>query len=314
MGTFSEKILGSDNAIDVYEDFFMQYNREEEISNITKFIEKKYFKPNIDIVEKSEYLSALCKAKWETKSLDIGSLNELKKTVNDTSLYKLLRDFGATEKFIKARKKELEKFIVQISTERNKAKKRKKPPKKFVSEFENGTCFSFKFKNGDYGGMVVIKSELFTTSGTLLFAVTTIRQKKPPTINDFLNNVFFKCSWYENEQTKIKTAGIDCYSVCYLTQKKRKYYYEGLEYFFSIVGKINPFEDGYHCSTSPNFDADKPYHIGLSNNIEFMFSDNYKEIHKEIHKEIYEEDFVPSDVKIGDFYELTRKNNDCQQR
>lgn len=148
--------------------------------------------------------------------------------------------------------------------------------------------------------MVVVKSELFPTKGTLLFAITTIRQKEPPTINDFLNTTFYRCSWYENEKTKIKTAGIDCYSVCYLTPKNRTYYYKGLEEFFSMVGKIPPFKDGYHSATAPRYDEHKPYHQGLSQSIAFLFSDDYKKIHQEVYKEA----FSPSTVKLKDFYEL----------
>ncbi len=127
MGTFSEKILGSDNALDVYEDFFNQYNQGKEPEEISKHIQKKYFHSTVDIVEKSEYLTALCKAKWETKSLEPKVLEELKNLANNPKLYKSLSEYGASEKFMIKRKKALLTFIEKISKERPKPKRRKKP-------------------------------------------------------------------------------------------------------------------------------------------------------------------------------------------
>ena len=250
MGTFSEKILGNDNALDVYEDYFMLYNEGKSVNEITKSIYKKYFTSTIDIVEKSEYLSALLKAKWETKSLEIDILNQFKELVENPKLYLLLRDFGASEKFIKNRKKVLTNFATKISTVRPKAKLRKKPPIKLITQFENGSCFSFKYKSGKYGGIVVIKSELFTTKGDLGFALTTIIQSKEPKLSDFLNSTLYSCEWYEpiKGEENHKIAGIDYYCIYYGTKKERILYFEGLETFYTKVGIIKPFEGGYHSS------------------------------------------------------------------
>jgi len=308
MGTFSEKILGSDNALDVYEDYFLLYNEGKDINEISIYILDKYFTSEIDIVERSEYLSAFLKAKWETKSLGLSELNKLKELVENQKLYQLLSDFGASEKFIKTRKKELILFITKISVERSKVKLRKKPPTKLISQFKNGSCFSFKYNSEEFGGIVVIQNELFTTKGGFMFALTTIRQPTEPTVSDFLNSTFDRCKWndpIEGEGKNYKITGIDAYSVYYLTKKERILYFEGLETFFTYIGTIKPFKSGFHCSSGIDLSEIHKYEQVLSNEMEYACSEE----RKKIHLEVYKEELKPDTVKLKDFYLLTKR--DC---
>ena len=115
MGAFSEKILGNDNSLDVYEDYFELYNSGENLEEISNVIYKKYITKSADIIENVEYLSALCKAKWETKALKVEEIQKLKDLVLDPELLKLLVSFGASDKYISKRIKELNNFISKIS-------------------------------------------------------------------------------------------------------------------------------------------------------------------------------------------------------
>ena len=298
MGTLSEKILGSDNAKDVYEDYFLLYNEGKNVIEISNYILNKYFKSSIDIVEKSEYLGAFCKAKWETKSLELEILNQLKELVMSPKLYELLSDYGASDKFIKARKKELNNFIKKISIEKPKAKSRKKPPVELTTQFENGNLFTFKYKSGEYGGIAIIKDELYTTKGSFLFALTTIRQSKKPTISDFLNSTFDRCEWYE------KIAGIDSYNICYLTKKERIPYFEGLESFFTFIGTIKPFENGYHSSSGIDLSETNTFEQVLSLCMEYAHSDE----RKKSYLEIYKKELKPDTIKLKEFHSITKKD------
>jgi len=121
MGVFSEKILGNDNSLDVYEDYFELYNSGEKLEDISNIIYKKYMTTSADIIEDVDYLSALYKAKWETKSLKLEEIQKLKDLVLDPELLKLLVSFGASDKYISKRIKELNKFISKISIPKNEA-------------------------------------------------------------------------------------------------------------------------------------------------------------------------------------------------
>lgn len=306
MGAFSEKIMGSDNALDVYEDYFSLYNEGKDLQEISTYILDKYFLDSIDLVETSEYLPALLKAQWETKSLNSNLFNQLKMLVKNEAFYQLLSDFGASEQFIKKREKVLLAFMDKISVERPKAKLRRQPPKKLVTHFKNGACFSFQYLSGEFGGVVVIQDELFTTKGHFSFALTTLRQKTEPSIDDFLNSTLYRCKWYEPTQERhYQIAGIDSYSIVYSTKKERLPLFKGLETFFTYVGEITPFESGYHTSSGLNLPETDVLEQILFDTMEFAWSERKKEIHLEVYKEV----FTPDTVKLKAFPSLTNKGN-----
>lgn len=84
----------------------------------------------------------------------------------------------------------LVKFLADISTERPKAKarKKKKEPKILQPAFEKGDCVTFKLDNGNYGGAVVLEAIYDTEYGYNLVAATRINQTNKPTEKDFENS------------------------------------------------------------------------------------------------------------------------------
>ena len=82
------------------------------------------------------------------------------------------------------RKDVLDKFLVTIQTEKEKARL----PKKIKAKdpiFKTGDCLTFKLKNGNFGGALVIGSDFESKYGYNLVASTRINQKEKPNLNDF---------------------------------------------------------------------------------------------------------------------------------
>lgn len=135
MGTWNTKINGNDTFQDIYQNFFDLYNQGQNPADISKQIQDDFTEMFNDYDDKNNSLFGLALAQWETKSLDqkvYRQVKEIIETDNDLDVWKGL---GADDKTIEKRKKELDKFLTQISTEREKPKRRVRP--KFEFEMIN---------------------------------------------------------------------------------------------------------------------------------------------------------------------------------
>lgn len=132
MGTWSNKINGSDTFQDVYQTFFSLYNEGEDPINISKQIQDEFGEAFVDYDERNNSLFGLALAQWETKALDQTVYNQVKEIIESGNDLEVWKGLGADVKTIKQRQKILDKFLIQISTDREKAKRRVR--KKF--EFE----------------------------------------------------------------------------------------------------------------------------------------------------------------------------------
>jgi hypothetical protein len=124
MGTWNTKINGNDTFQDIYQNFFDLYNQGQNPPDISKQIQDDFAEMFNDHDDKSNSLFGLALAQWETKSLDptvYKQVKEIIETDNDLEVWKAL---GADNKTIEKRKKELDKFLTQISTDREKPKRR----------------------------------------------------------------------------------------------------------------------------------------------------------------------------------------------
>ncbi|MFV0145484.1 hypothetical protein OBJ96_10870 [Empedobacter falsenii] len=135
MGTWNTKINGNDTFQDIYQNFFDLYNQGQNPADISKQIQDDFAEMFNDYDDKNNSLFGLALAQWETKSLDqkvYRQVKEIIETDNDLDVWKGL---GADDKTIEKRKKELDKFLTQISIEREKPKRRVRP--KFEFEMIN---------------------------------------------------------------------------------------------------------------------------------------------------------------------------------
>lgn len=131
MGAWSEKIKDNDTTLDIYSAFFSRYNSGESPDLISKSLKEEYTDYFNDSDDRNNALIGLALAQWETKSLESDLYKEIKKLIESDKDLMVWKDLGANEKSIKKRKTELDKFLKQISTERDKPKRRVRPKFEF---------------------------------------------------------------------------------------------------------------------------------------------------------------------------------------
>lgn len=135
MGTWNTKINGNDTFQDIYQNFFDLYNQGQNPADISKQIQDDFAEMFNDYDDKNNSLFGLALAQWETKSLDLIVYKQVKEIIETDNDLVVWKGLGADEKTIKKRKKELDKFLTQISAEREKPKRRVRP--KFEFEMIN---------------------------------------------------------------------------------------------------------------------------------------------------------------------------------
>ncbi|MEP7318204.1 MAG: hypothetical protein ABI921_05675 [Panacibacter sp.] len=159
MGTWNTKINGNDTFQDIYQNFFDAYNQGQEPFDISKQIQDDYAEMFEDYDDRNNSLFGLALAQWETKSLDQTIYKQVKEIIESGNDLEVWKGLGADEKSIKQRKAVLEKFLSQISVEKDKPKRRVKPKFEFsYNELVNVTApDTFKtftvqehFTNGTY--------------------------------------------------------------------------------------------------------------------------------------------------------------------
>lgn len=135
MGTWNTKINGNDTFQDIYQNFFDLYNQGQNPIDISKQIQDDFAEMFNDYDDKNNSLFGLALAQWETKSLDPTVYKQVKEIIETDNDLEVWKGLGADNKTIEKRKNELDKFLTQISTEREKPKRRVRP--KFEFEMIN---------------------------------------------------------------------------------------------------------------------------------------------------------------------------------
>jgi len=133
MGTWNTDIKGNDTTLDIYSNFFDKYNQGENqilVSNEIKQEFKDYF---TDADDRNNSFFGLALAQWETKCLEPEILKEVEKIIKSGIDLELWKELGADKKMLIKRQQELDKFLTQISIERPKPKRRKKPKFEFTT-------------------------------------------------------------------------------------------------------------------------------------------------------------------------------------
>ncbi len=127
MGTWNTKINGNDTFQDIYQTFFDLYNKGQHPADISKQIQDDFAEMFNDNDDRNNSLFGLALAQWETKLLDSTVYKKVKEIIETGKDLEVWKGLGADNKTIEKRKKELDKFLIQISTEKEKAKRRVKP-------------------------------------------------------------------------------------------------------------------------------------------------------------------------------------------
>lgn len=127
MGTWNIKINGNDTFQDIYQNFFDLYNQGQNPIDVSNQIQDDFAEMFTDYDDKNNSLFGLALAQWETKSLTPDLFNQVREIIETGNDLEVWKELGADNKTIEKRKKELDKFLIQISTEREKPKRRVRP-------------------------------------------------------------------------------------------------------------------------------------------------------------------------------------------
>jgi hypothetical protein len=186
MGTWGTEIKNNDTTAEIYSIFYDSYNKGQNPINISV----KLIEDNQELINNpydcNNFWFALALAQWETKSLDSKIFERVKNIIESENELQVWKELDADEKDIDTRKIVLEKFLRKLQTDKPKAKPRVKATQRIVKPiFEIGDCLTFKYDNGNYGGIVILGVNDDTEHGYNLVAGTRINQSTKPIINDF---------------------------------------------------------------------------------------------------------------------------------
>lgn len=184
MGHWGTGLTSNDTFMEVYETFFHYYNHHLSIEEIREKLKLHFSETIANDQTSNDYWFALSKALWECKALDIPTFNTVKNIIETRSDLKIWKELDASDKDIKSREKVLDKFLETISTERPRAKARKKIIH-YSGIYEPGTCLAIKLANGNYGGLIVLIRDIDTPEGENIAAATDINMNSMPGLSDF---------------------------------------------------------------------------------------------------------------------------------
>lgn len=131
MGTLNTKINGNDTFLDIYQTFFYHYNAGQNPLDISKQMREDFADAFEDLDDKNNCLFGLAMAQWETKSLEPQLFDQVKKIIESGNDIQAWKDQGADEKTLRQRQTALNKFLAQLSIQRDKPRRRAK--QKFTS-------------------------------------------------------------------------------------------------------------------------------------------------------------------------------------
>lgn len=184
MGHWGTGLSSNDTFMEVYETFFHYYNHNLSIEEIREKLSLHFAEIIANNQTSNDYWFALSKALWECQALDAATFNTVKHIIESRSDLKVWKELDASDKDIKSREKVLDKFLESLSTERPKAKARKKITY-YSGIYEPGTCLAIKMANGNYGGLIVLIRDTDTLEGENIVAATDINMNSMPGVSDF---------------------------------------------------------------------------------------------------------------------------------
>ncbi|MFD0748991.1 DUF4259 domain-containing protein [Mucilaginibacter calamicampi] len=225
MGTWGTGIKENDTFMDVYDEFFDQYNKGNQPADIAKYI----LNENADNLEVDEDRNniwfALGLALWETKSLDNETLSKIENIISSGDDIQTWLANDATHIDIKKRTAVLEKFLQKIQSDRPRAKSSKKH-KNRTPIFQTGDCLAFKMDNGNYGGAVILATDNNPQTACNLVVTTRLNEVTKPSIRDFeASEVLIRnfANWDDNVDAIWRYPDL---------------YFKDYAAFYEVVGKI----------------------------------------------------------------------------
>jgi hypothetical protein len=196
MGTWGTAIKDNDAFADIYSEFFDLYNKGGQPHDISlKIITDNWEMFEIE-EEKHSFWFALALAQWETRSLEPEVFATIENIISSGANLKVWLELGSTKEDIKKREVALHRFLEKLKSDRPKVKLRKKE-KLIKAIFSKGDCLTFKLRNGNYGGAVVLEEDTNPETAYNLIATTRLNKSSKPTLSDFQTAEVLICNFGE---------------------------------------------------------------------------------------------------------------------
>jgi len=182
-------ITQSDEYADVYDRFMEEYNEGKPLPDIKQDILEDYlmeFEEDDGILH--DVYFAIGKAEWMCGGISEDMFGKISHIIASGANIAFLRELEASERDLKQRQKNLEKFLSSLSVPREKAKKRKIPTEKYVKkpklpQFRPGDVFAYEF-NGKYRLFCLITKEKHLNTQAAFCYLWTRLFDQIPTIDE----------------------------------------------------------------------------------------------------------------------------------
>ena len=203
MGCWGMGITQSDEYCEIYERFMEEYDEGKPIADIKADILDEYLEEFDagDGVLHDVYF-ALGKAEWMCGGISDEIFEKISKIIQTDANIAFYRELEATEKDLKLRKKNLDKFLISLSTARGKTKKRKIPVEKYIKiekpklpSFHCCDVFSYN-AHGKYRLVCFVTREKFcNTYASYCYAFAKLYEQPPP-LDDLWNEYIIPLGYF----------------------------------------------------------------------------------------------------------------------
>lgn len=191
MGCWGMGLTQSDDFCDVYDSFMEEYDAGKEVAQISAGILAQYCEEMDDSYGAlHDVYFALAKAEWMCGAQSDEILNKVKVIIESGANIDFYRELEATESDLKIRRKNLDKFWLNLQTPRRNPRKRK--PRDKAADLEKGTIFWYRSKGSVYGALVLEK----LNQKDYLVVLTEALKEEPKLIEQILDVPVYTAAWF----------------------------------------------------------------------------------------------------------------------
>lgn len=146
MGVWGAGLTQSDEYCEVYDSFMEKYDEGEPVEAITEQILNDYLSEfDTDDGILHDVYFALAKCQWMCGAISSTIMGTVNDIIQNGKNLQFLKELDADDRFLRDRKKNLDKFLLSLETPRNNPRKRKLPPKERpLPPASVGDVFSYK--------------------------------------------------------------------------------------------------------------------------------------------------------------------------
>lgn len=203
MGCWGMGITQSDEYCEIYERFMEEYDQGKPISDIKADIFEEYLESfdEDDGVLHDVYF-AIGKAEWMCGGISNEIFEVISDIINSGKNITFYRELEATERDLKQRQKNLDKFLNSLSTPRGKVKKRRVPTEKYVKiekpklpNFHCGDVFAYEV-DGKYRLLCFVNRQKFFNTYAAYCYVWAKLYEEFPSIDDLINEYILPLGYF----------------------------------------------------------------------------------------------------------------------